>query len=202
MRCEGPLLPKLMIPRRRSLQYFAVKDPTIDVTMTIAAMVVADKTRPYNAARAMENSPLLMVFPQISIPARADSWITIPVITPEISLLTIARMQIAAIMNRICTSGKVDRDAEKYKENNEENVLERAGVLLKSIRVGGCKRRTKCNHHQGLGHLEHDCKGCSREDCCKGEENREFIITVKDRNKELLAPVGRAHRARGVPPLS
>jgi hypothetical protein len=57
--------------------YFAVNDPIIEVTITIAAMVVPTRgeTRPdeaYRTAIAIENSPLPMVFPQISRPDSAD----------------------------------------------------------------------------------------------------------------------------------
>src|SRR5665647_32131 len=65
-------LPSCMIPLLKATLYFAVKDPIIDVTITIAAIVVPTRGDPYRTAIAMETSPLPMVFPQISRPESAE----------------------------------------------------------------------------------------------------------------------------------
>lgn len=61
-----------MIPLRIQVLYFAVNEPTIEVMMTMAAMVVAMIGDPYNTAIAIENSPRQIMFAHISRPERAE----------------------------------------------------------------------------------------------------------------------------------
>ena len=171
--------------------YFAANEPTIDVTMTIAAMVVPTSGDPYRTASAIENSPLPMVFAQISRPDSADPWMTIPVIRPEMSLLTMARTQMTAMLKKFGPAGEIHGDPEKDEEDYEEDILERPGMLLEGIGIGRGKCHPERDHHHGLRDLEHDRKGCRGQDCGKREDDREFVIPVEDGDEELLAVMGK-----------
>ena len=114
----------------------------------------------------------------------------IPVRTPEISLLAIARMQMIAIMYRVHAAGQVDGDPKKDKEDHHEYILERAGMLLECIRVCGRKCNTKGDHHQVSGTPELEGDPAVVDHGNKREQDREFVIAFEDRDEELLAIMG------------
>src|SRR5512137_530711 len=84
------------------------------------------------------------------------------------------------------SSGKVNGDPEKYKENNQKYVFERPGVLFECIWICCSKCNSKRNYHHCGGNTQVHREGCGCEHGRKRKDDRKFVITVKNRDEKFL----------------